>query len=49
MEAVGSAGEKKAGMTNFAHGQKYALGVSVFAFVLFLSDSVGPSGFFLSL
>ncbi len=45
-EAVGSTGEEGAGMTDFARGQKCALGVSVFAFVLFWSDNGWPSGFF---
>lgn len=46
MEAVGSAGEEGAGMTDFACGQKCALGVSTFDFVLFWSDNGWPSGFF---
>lgn len=46
MEAVGSTGEEGAGMTDFACGHKCALGVSVFAFVLFWSDNGWPSGFF---
>lgn len=31
-------GKKEGGMLVFARGQKYAAGVSVFAFVLFWSD-----------
>lgn len=42
---VGSGGEEVAGVTDFARGQKCALGVSVCAFVLFWSDNAWPSGF----
>lgn len=47
MEAVGSTwGGAGSGMTDFARGQKCALGLSVFAFVLFWSDNGRPSGVF---
>ena len=39
-------GEEGAGMTDFTCGQKCALGMCVFAFVLFWSDNGWPSGFY---
>lgn len=46
MEAVGCTGEEEAGLTDFTRGQECALGVSVFAFVLFWSDNEQLSEFF---
>lgn len=45
-EAAGSTAEEGSGMTDFARGQKSALGVFVFAFVLFRSDNGRSSVFF---
>lgn len=46
VEVVDCTGEEGAGLTDFTRGQECALGVSVFAFVLFWSDNGQLSCFF---